>query len=121
MPISRKFYTLSVIPSYSTAALSLCHLKQLFDFPLCPYSDTTPNKKFCWTNAKHEVAMKSFQIGLNVNTNSNSQCICLLTDLLAPPHVHAPPSTEGDETCLCNCLWIGEQLTSGTFLSIQIC
>ena len=42
-----------------------------------------------------------------------------LTDLSAPPHVHAPPSREGDETCLYNCLWMGEQLTSGTFPSIQ--
>lgn len=51
--------------------------------------------------------------------NSNCQCICLLTALSTQLRVHAPPSTEDDETFLCNCLLKEEQLASGPFLSIQ--
>lgn len=50
---------------------------------------------------------------------SNCQCICLLTALSTQSRVHVPPSTEGDETCLCNCLLKEDWLTNDPFPSIQ--
>lgn len=60
-----------------------------------------------------------FHAELILGDNSNCQCICLLTVLSTQPHVHAPPSTEDDETFPCNCLLKEEQLASGPFPSIQ--